>query len=158
MACVDCRARATLVARLAPEIERIGALDRQSLLGLLALDGHGTPPRGRGRRHPRDAAPCTALSAAQTVSPAAQALPTPSDAPATRPAATAVCQHDPAYPDTLSQLPSAPAVLHATCDPARLMELLGAPAVALIGRRHPTDYPREVAFALARDLAAARLP
>jgi DNA processing protein len=67
----------------------------------------------------------------------------------------AICRHDPGYPPALAQLPSAPAVLHTTCQPERLRELLAAPVVALLGERTHSGYAHEVTFALARDLASA---
>jgi DNA processing protein len=136
MACPDCRARAALLAALAPAIERLGSLNRQSLLALLALgdvalcDAAGvTDIRGTLRR-------TRAIHAARG---------TPG----------AICRHDPGYPVALTQLPSAPAVLHPTCEPERLRELLAVPVVAILGERRHTGYAGEVTFALARDLAAA---
>ncbi|HEY5044815.1 MAG TPA: DNA-processing protein DprA [Solirubrobacteraceae bacterium] len=167
MACPDCHARAALLALLAPAIERLQPLTRQSLLELLALsdgrlcravgvtDIRGTLRRVRtndARRTPGaichagedegPRAPSRRLSAGTSVTPA-------------RGAPGAICRHDPAYPVALAQLDSAPAVLHTTCQPERLRELLAAPVVALLGEQTHSGYAHEVTFALARDLAAA---
>jgi DNA processing protein len=68
---------------------------------------------------------------------------------------TALCRHDPLYPQTLAQLDRPPAVLHATCTPERLRELLAAPTVAILGERLHSHYAHQATFALAHDLAAA---
>jgi DNA processing protein len=62
---------------------------------------------------------------------------------------------DPAYPPALAQLDAAPAVLHTTCRPEHLGELLAAPTVAILGEQAHSGYAHEVTFALARDLASA---
>ena len=129
VACPACRRRAALIAELAPAIERIEPLTRQSLLGLLALS---------------DDAICRAMGAKL-----------PRAAAGARESPNAVCRHDAAYPQALAQLECAPAVVHTTCKAERLAELLAAPAVAIVGRRVHTDYAHRVTFALARDLAEA---
>jgi DNA processing protein len=68
---------------------------------------------------------------------------------------TALCRHDPGYPEALAQLHSAPAVLYATCTTERLRELLGKPTVAILGGRDYSGYARQRTFELARDLTAA---
>jgi DNA processing protein len=144
MACPDCRHRAALIAALAPAIERLAPLTRQSLLGLLALDDerlcHAVgveDHRARSRRVD------TTLSAGA------------SDTAAARGAPGAICRHDPGYPEALAELDCAPAVLHATCTTERLLALLAAPTVALVGDRFHTGYAHEATFAIARDLASA---
>jgi DNA processing protein len=127
-----------LLAVLAPAIDRL-ALSRQSLLCLLAMD---------------DAPLCLAIG----VEPDEDELSRcagETRAPPESPVPAEICRHDPAYPVALAQLDSAPAVLHATCETERLRELLSEPTVAIIGDRHHTGYAREVAFALAHDLALA---
>lgn len=137
MACPDCRAHSALVALLAPRIERLGALNRQSLLALLALD---------------QARLCRAAGVTDVPGALRRARATP----AARGGPTALCRHEPAYPRALARLDcAAPAVLHATCGPERLRELLAAPLVALLGERTHTEYAHRVTFALAGELAAA---
>jgi DNA processing protein len=132
MACPDCRHRAALLAALAPAIERLTPLTRQSLLCLLALEDEQlcravgvTDNRGTLRRVRAAGAP------------------------------TELCRHQPGYPLALAQLESAPAVLHATCEPEQLFSLLAAPTVAIVGDRWHTGYAQEVTFALASELARA---
>jgi DNA processing protein len=138
MACSECRHRAALIAGFAPAIEEL-ALSRQSLLGLLAMTdsqlrrfaGTAAAP-APGRRSPDDASRTPrAVCGAE------------------------LCRHDPDYPRTLAQLDCAPAVLHASCEPARLRALLAAPSVAIVGDRTHTHYAQQVAFTLAHDLARA---
>ena len=66
-----------------------------------------------------------------------------------------VCRHEDGYPSTLRHDPLAPHELHVAGGLGRLQELLGAPAVAIVGARRCTDYGMEVARCLGRDLAAA---
>ena len=70
---------------------------------------------------------------------------------------TALCRHDPGYPRALRQLPSAPAVLYATCTAERLRELLSpaAPTVAIVGSRGLTPYAEDITRTLSGDLARA---
>lgn len=65
--------------------------------------------------------------------------------------AVAITPDDLAYPDAFRLLPDAPFLLFAS---GRL-ELLGEPAVGIVGTREPTDYGRETATRLAGDLARA---
>lgn len=144
MACPDCRHRAALIAALAPAIERLAPLTRQSLLGLLALDDERLCHAAGVEDH-------RALSRRVDATLSAGA----SDTAAARGAPGAICRHDPAYPEALAQLECAPAVLHATCTTERLRSLLAAPTVAIVGDRFHTGYAHQLAFALARDLASA---
>jgi DNA processing protein len=135
MACPDCQRRAALIAALAPAISRL-SLKHDALLALLALGNEQL------------------LHAAKVEDPSAllrdlePALPTEG-------VPTALCRHDPDYPEALAQLPSAPAVLYATCTTERLRELLTRPAVTILGSRDYTRYAQKMTFALARDLASA---
>jgi len=65
--------------------------------------------------------------------------------------AVAVTPDDIAFPDAFRVLADAPFLLFAT---GRL-ELLGSPAVGIVGTREPTDYGRQTAMQLAGDLARA---
>lgn len=65
--------------------------------------------------------------------------------------AVALTPDDLAFPDAFRELADAPFLLFAT---GRL-ELLGNPAVGIVGTREPTDYGRQTAMQLAGDLARA---
>jgi DNA processing protein len=135
MACPTCRRRAALIAVLAPAISRCSP-NRHGLLGLLALGDEQLCHAAGG------------LQTRETLRQIQRAVPTHG-------VPTALCRHDPGYPRALAQLPSAPAVLHATCTAERLGELLTAPVVAIVGNRTHTRYTREVTRELARALAIA---
>jgi DNA processing protein len=66
-----------------------------------------------------------------------------------------VCRHERAYPQRLLDLVDPPSLLHSTAPPARLAELCGGPAAAVVGTRRASSYGLEVATALGRGLAAA---
>jgi DNA processing protein len=77
----------------------------------------------------------------------------------------AICRHDRHYLEALPHRAlrekrrwSAPPVLRVAGDLGRLWALRAAPAVAIVGARHATDYGLEVARTLGRDLACAGLP
>jgi DNA processing protein len=135
MACPACQRRSALIAALAPAISRL-SLNRESLLGLLAL------PNDRLLREAKVENPSGLLRALE--------LPLPTDT-----VPTALCRHDPDYPEALAQLDCAPAVLYAACTTGRLREMLAAPTVAILGGREYIPCARQIAFALARDLATA---
>ena len=137
MACASCERRSALLGALAPAIERIEPLGRESLLSLLALN---------------EQALCRAAKVADPQELIRRIGARIADSPGR---SGAVCRHDAAYPRALAQLQCAPAVLHTTCKAERLTQLLTKPTVAIIGRRVHTDYAHQVAFALARDLAGA---
>lgn len=65
--------------------------------------------------------------------------------------AVAITPDDLAYPDAFRVLSDAPFLLFAT---GRL-DLLGNPAVGVVGTREPTDYGRQAAMQLAGDIAKA---
>jgi len=135
MACPACRQRSALIADLAPAISQL-SFTRHGLHRLLAL------PNTRLIRAAKVQNPRALWRRLQ--------LPLPTER-----VPTALCRHDPGYPEALAQLPCAPAVLYATCTPARLRELLTAPTVAIAGSRRPTDCARQISPELAHDLAAA---
>jgi DNA processing protein len=75
---------------------------------------------------------------------------------------TALCRHDPAYPDRLREVADAPAVLHVRASGhERFLDLAGGdlrtgpPAVAVVGTRRASADALEVAHALGRGLSAA---
>jgi hypothetical protein len=131
MACPTCLRRAALIAALAPAISRL-SFTRQGLLALLALPNaqllHAAKvedPRGLLRR---------------------LEIPLP-----TQSVPTALCRHDPDYPEALAQLDCAPAVLYATCTSERLRELLMEPTVAG-DESHPSSATSEGWLSLRRSL------
>ena len=69
----------------------------------------------------------------------------------------AICLHDPAYPQRLTDLLDPPAVLYGAGDRSRLAALLEEPAVAIVGARRASAYGLEVARELGRGLSAARV-
>jgi len=135
MACPTCQRRSALLAALAPAISRL-SFTRHGLLALLALGDEQllraakVEDLGLLMRRLQPLRPCESVP-------------------------TALCRHDTGYPLALAQLPSAPAVLYASCPTERLRHLLGAPTVAIVGSRTPTDYARQLSSELAHDLAAA---
>ncbi len=137
MACRECARHSALLGALAPAIERIEPLGRESLLSLLTLN---------------DAAVCRA---AKVADPRGLIRRVEARIAASPSLPGAVCRHDAPYPRALGQLECAPAVLHTTCKTGRLTQLLAKPTVAIIGRRVHTDYAHRMAFALARDLTEA---
>ena len=135
MVCSPCLRRSAVLAAVAPAIARL-APRRQRLLSVLAL------PEERLLRAVRVQDPRGLLRGLQ--------LPALTDS-----VPTALCRHDAGYPRALRQLPSAPAVLYATCTPERLCELRSRPTVAIVGSRRLTPYTEQITFTLARDLARA---
>jgi DNA processing protein len=136
VACPACQRHSALIAALAPAISRLQPLTRQGLLGLLGL------PEKQLLRAAKIEDP-DGLSRRTKANQVTESVP------------TALCRHDPGYPQALAQLDSAPAVLYATCEAERLRALLAAPTVALVGNLAHTGYARQIAFALSHDLAAA---
>ena len=65
------------------------------------------------------------------------------------------CPHHDGYPELLRDKPDSPPVLWARGRVDRLDELLGTPAVALVGSRRASAYGLEVAEELGRGLSAA---
>jgi DNA processing protein len=135
MACTDCQRRAALIAALAPAISGL-SFTREGLLTLLAAS-EDQLLRATKVKNPR-----AFLRAIAPYHPS-ELVP------------TALCRHDPDYPETLAQAPAAPAVLYATCSTEALRELLIEPTVAIVGSRDYTPYARQISFELARDLARA---
>jgi DNA processing protein len=127
MACQTCLRRSALIGAVAPAITRPSmlALPNSQLLATAKVKD----PRAFMRR---------------------LKIPLPSES-----VPTALCRHDPTYPQTLTQLDCPPAVLYATCTTERLRELLTKPTVAIVGDRGYTPYAHQITFALAHDLAAA---
>ena len=68
-----------------------------------------------------------------------------------------ICRCDCAYPSRLLSAPGAPAVLHVAGGRERLVRLLTADAVSIVGARRGSTYGLEVARSLGRSLGAAGL-
>lgn len=66
-----------------------------------------------------------------------------------------ICCHDPRYPRALSRREGSPRVLHVAGGITRMRELLALPTVAIVGTRRASDYGMEIAYGLARGLAAS---
>jgi DNA processing protein len=66
-----------------------------------------------------------------------------------------ICHHDHRYPAPLRGAHDAPRMLHVAEDLERLRALLAAPTVAIVGTRRASDYGMEVAYGLARGMAAS---
>ena len=72
---------------------------------------------------------------------------------------TVLCRHDSRFPPRLLHARDAPPVLHLAGDPSRLDAVAGEePTAAIVGMRKASGYGRDVARALARDLAGAGVP
>jgi len=135
MSCKECQKRSAVIAALAPAISRLSP-SRDELLGLLALpDGQLLGAVGVQN-------PCGLMRTLE--------LPV-----TTTSVPTALCRHEHGYPAALAQLPSAPAVLYATCTVASLRGLLENPTAAIIGGEIHTDCGEDMTVALASNLAGA---
>jgi DNA processing protein len=66
-----------------------------------------------------------------------------------------ICGHDPRYPTALRDADEAPRMLHVAGSLERMQALLAQPTVAIVGTRRASDYGMEVAYGLARGLAAS---
>jgi DNA processing protein len=66
-----------------------------------------------------------------------------------------ICRHDPRYPRTLLHASDSPRMLHVAGPLTRMVQLLAQPTVAIVGTRRASDYGMEVAYGLARGLAAS---
>ena len=141
-ACDACLRRTRLLELLAPHVER--ARHERRLGQLLALTDDDLLAAIAGRRRGWFEAAIERFSAQDARDRVASAGLTP------------VCRHDGDYPAELAVADDAPAVLHVAGDTG----VLPAPdevAVAIVGARRATPYGLEVARALGRGLAAARV-
>jgi DNA processing protein len=139
--CPDCARRAWLLERLAAHLDPVRG--RISELLELEDDALVAAVGGEDRR---------AIEAEL-----AGHDPAALSARAQRAGLQAICRCDPGYPGALRDLPSPPAVLHVAGRVDRLAELLGEPAVALVGSRRASGYGLETARRLAGELARAGL-
>jgi DNA processing protein len=67
-----------------------------------------------------------------------------------------ICRHDPRYPTRLRG-DDAPTMLHVAGGVGHMQALLVEPTVAIVGTRRASDYGMEVAYGLARSIAASGL-
>ncbi|HEX8122108.1 MAG TPA: DNA-processing protein DprA [Solirubrobacteraceae bacterium] len=145
-ACDACLRRSWLVARLSGRIE-LARHERARLPEILALSDQRLIAAVAGTTAGRVRAEYERFDAASARS----------DVDAAR--LVALCRHDPRFPPRLMQARDAPAVLHVAGDLDRLATLASdEPAAAIVGMRRASSYGRDVARALARDLAAAGVP
>ncbi len=66
-----------------------------------------------------------------------------------------ICRHDPLYPAPLRGTRDAPQMLHVAGGIERMHALVAQPTVAIVGTRRASDYGMEVAYGLARGMAAS---
>ncbi len=143
-ACEPCLGRVQLVGTLAPLIEKVatGEPGRRSPQ-LLALDDDALAraiSRGKAEK-----------LLAEAREGGTERLRARIDAAGCWP----VCRHDDAYPEGLRDAADAPPALIGRGDPARLARLRREVAVTIVGARRATSYGREIAAALAAELAGA---
>jgi DNA processing protein len=141
-ACVQCLRRTALLGLLAVRIGGVLA-DRRRAPAILTLSDEDLIAKVAGE-----------------MAPEAKRLVERFDGRAARDEAAAaglygVCRHDEAYPTALLDLIDPPALLHSTAPVERVVEMLAAPAVAVVGTRRASAYGIEVARELGRGLAAA---
>jgi DNA processing protein len=139
-ACVPCLRRAWLLGALNERLEYTGR-DPERLAALLELADEDLMRALGGRETERLLERYARLA--------------PEREPAAAPGVSRVCRHDPGFPAALQPGRGAPRLLHLAGGRARLQRLLSAPAVAIVGTRAASDYGLEVAYGLARGLAAA---
>jgi DNA processing protein len=137
-ACPGCLRRAWLLAQLSARLA-YRARKPERLLEALELDDEQLVRALAGRRKDELLAAHAQFTAGQ--------LP-PADG------VERICRHRTRYPERLCG-ERAPATLHVAGGVARMHELLERPTVAIVGTRRASDYGMEVAYSLARDLAAS---
>lgn len=137
-ACRECVRRAWLLEQLSARLA-YRASDPQRVLETLALEDEQLVRALAGRRKQELLEAYAHFDAAQS----------PSVEDVQR-----ICRHHSRYPERLRG-GGAPAMLHVAGTTARMRELLARPTVAILGTRRASDYGMEVAYGLARDLAAS---
>ena len=145
-ACDACLRRSWLIARLAGRIE-FARHEHARLPEVLALPDARLIAAIGGDQAPRVAAEREAFDADTARHAVAEA------------GLTAVCRHDDRFPPRLLHARDAPSVLHVAGDLDRLAAVADEePVAAIVGMRRASGYGRDMAHALARDLAAAGVP
>jgi DNA processing protein len=139
-ACDLCLRRGELIGFLSPHIARLVRVPRNAV-SLLALSE-------------REMIAAVAGSAA----PAAERLierfdPAVARARIERSSCAAICCHSVEYPEKLTELHDPPSPLYVRGGIERFARLTGEPSVAIVGGRHPSQYAREVAREMGRQLA-----
>jgi DNA processing protein len=140
-ACDACTARTWLLGRMAGHIEQA----RARIEAVLELDDDELIAAVGGRQRDR------LLDELENVD--LDALRSRSD----QAGLETICACHPAYPTGLRDLPAPPAVLHVAGGLDRLLALLDADPVAIVGSRRATAYGIEVARSLGRGLGSAGL-
>jgi DNA processing protein len=135
-ACEACVRRSWLLAALAPSLDYV-ALDRDRMMALLALEADQLIRELGGRRRAQLQYSYERLQA--------------SEVPRGR-GVGALCVHCDSYPRALS-FSAAPRMLYLAGGQGRTKALAVAPAVAIVGTAHATDYGVQTASSLARGLA-----
>src|SRR5580704_7545418 len=126
-ACPTCQRRCWLLGELGMALD-YRAADRSRFTPLLGLDDHNLIDALAGRRREEVKARYDAF--------------TPR-APRAEGEMETLCRHSPGYPPRLGDLPDAPWMLEVLGGRERLERLLGAPLVAIVGTRRPSDYGLE---------------
>ena len=141
-ACPDCLARSWLIGELAGHLDAAVA----EIGEVLALSNHDLIAAVGGRRQAaleRELAGFSAWDLEGRIDCAGL---------------HAVCRCDPAYPERLAEVDSAPAVVYVAGSLDRLVALAAPCGVAVVGSRRPTSYGLDVAGWLGRGLAVCGIP
>lgn len=143
-ACDACLRRGALVGRVAPGIARLLSRGRRRPTGLFELSDEDLARAVGGADADR------AMARFER-----EFDPSRARAELAQAGIDCVCRHSEKYPSGLRQLADAPAALYVAGGLRRLGELLGEPAVTVVGSREATPYAIEVAETLGRGLSAA---
>jgi DNA processing protein len=142
--CLTCVRRSWLLSMLLGHFERLRHGKRCNVMGLLAFSDEQLIDIAGERREQLGRAWTDFDAAAERERCRAAGV-------------EALCRHDSRYPRRLRDAPGPPAVLHVVGGSSRLLEALKEPVVAIVGARRASDYGLEMASAIARGLAAARV-
>ena len=143
-ACDACLRRTALLELLAPWIER-SLSEKRPLAEVFALDDATLVKELCGQKRAAVEGPLREFDAAAARRRAAAA------------GMQVVCRHDGGYPAVLGDAADAPAALHLLGNP-RLLAHASDGSVAIVGSRKASEYGKEIAYALGRDLAACDVP
>jgi DNA processing protein len=140
-ACAGCLRRAALLSLLSGHLDTA----RAEIGEVLALEDRELIAAVGGRRR-RELRRCHARARPEVMLEAAREA-----------GVEVICRCQPAYPARLNELSAAPAVLYVAGGMERFLEAVAEEPVAVVGARRASGYGLEVARALGRGLAAARL-